>query len=74
MCFEKHAFNAWVEKPAFDHPLKSLMLTYYNPCIKIVFSKRKFNARSGKRMFYKTPVLHAVLDVRKRALMNVKLR
>ena len=24
--FEKHAFNAWVEKPAFYHPLKSLML------------------------------------------------
>ena len=39
MRFEKHAFNAWVEKPAFYHPLKSLMLTYYNPCIKIVFSR-----------------------------------
>ena len=37
MRFEKHAFNAWVEKPTFYHPLKSLMLTYYNPCIKIDF-------------------------------------
>ena len=37
MRFEKHAFNTGVEKPAFYHPLKSLMLTCYNPCIKIVF-------------------------------------
>ena len=37
MRFVKHALNTWVEKPAFYHPLKSLMLTYYNPCIKIVF-------------------------------------
>ena len=29
------------------------------------FSKRTFNARSGKRMFYKTPVLRTLLDVRK---------
>ena len=66
MRFEKHAFNAWVDKPAFYHPLKSLMLTYYNPCIKIVFfSKRMFKARSGKRMFYETPVLRTLLDVRK---------
>ena len=34
---EKHAFNAWYEKHAFYNPLKSLMLTYYNRCIKIVF-------------------------------------
>ena len=64
MRFEKHAFNALVEKPAFNHPLKSFMLTYYNPCIKIVFLERTFNARSGKRMFYKTPVLRTLLDVR----------
>ena len=37
MRFEKHTFNAWVEKHAFYHPLKRLMLTYYNPCIEIVF-------------------------------------
>ena len=37
MRFEKHAFNAWAEKHAFYHPLKSVMLTYYNPSIKIVF-------------------------------------
>ena len=39
MRFEKHAFNAWYEKHAFYHPLRSLMLAYYNPCIKIVFSR-----------------------------------
>ena len=60
--FGKYAFKAWYEKHAFNHPLKSLMLTYYSPCIKIVFSKRTFNAHFGKRMLYKTPVL---LDVRK---------
>ena len=65
MRFEKHAFNAWYEKHAFYHPLKSLMLTYNNQCIKQFFSKLTFNARSGKRMFYKTPVLHMLLDVRK---------
>ena len=27
--------------------------------------KRTFNARSDKRMSYKTPVLHTLLDVRK---------
>ena len=37
MRFEKHALNTWYEKYAFYHPLKSLMLTNYNPCIKIVF-------------------------------------
>ena len=65
MRFEKHVFNAWVEKPAFYHPLKSLMLTYNNPCIKIVFSKHMFYACSVKRMFYKTPVLHTLLVIRK---------
>ena len=65
MHFEKHAFNAWVEKPAFYHPLKSLMLTHYNPCIKIVFLENTFNARSVKRMFYKMPVLGTLLDIRK---------
>ena len=34
---KKHALNARVEKHAFYHPLKSLMLTYYNQCIKILF-------------------------------------
>ena len=66
MRFEKHVFNAWVEKPAFYHPLKNFMLTYYDPCIKIVFFKHTFNARPGKRMFYKTPVLRTLLDVRKK--------
>ena len=37
--FEKHALNAWYEKHAFYQSLKSLMLTFYNPCIKIVFLK-----------------------------------
>ena len=37
MRFEKHALNAWYEKHAFYHPLKSRMLTYYILCIKIVF-------------------------------------
>ena len=64
MHFEKHAFNAWYEKHAFYHPLSSLMLTYYNPCIKWFLSKRTFNARSGKRMFYKMHVLRTLLDVR----------
>ena len=63
MRFYKHAFNAWVEKPVFYHLFKSRMITNYNLGIKIVFSKRTFNARSGKRMFYKTPVLRMLLDV-----------
>ena len=58
-------FNAWYEKHAFYHPLKSLMLTYYNPYIKIGFLKRTFFARSGKRMFNKTHVLRMLLHVRK---------
>ena len=66
MRFEKYALNAWYEKRAFYHPLKSLMLTNYNPRIEIVFSsKRTFNARSGKRMFYKLHVSYTLLDVRK---------
>ena len=32
MRFEKHMFNAWYEKHAFYHPLKSLIITYYNLC------------------------------------------
>ena len=47
MRFEKHAFNAWYEEHAFYHPLKSLMITYYNPCIKIVFLETYF-----KRTFW----------------------
>ena len=39
MRFENHVFNAWYEKHVFYHPLESLMLTYYNPCIKKVFLK-----------------------------------
>ena len=46
------------------------MLTYYNPCVKIVFPENTFNASSGKRLFYKTPFLRTLLYVRKRALMN----
>ena len=65
MHFEKFTFNAWCERHAFYHSLKSLMLTYYNPCIKIVFSKRTFSEHSGKRMFYKMHVLRMLLDVRK---------
>ena len=65
MRFEKHAFNTWYEKHEFYHPMKSLMLTYYIPCIKIVFLKHTLNARSGKRMFYKTPILRTLLHVRK---------
>ena len=34
MRFEKYALNAWYENHAFYHSLKSLMLTYYNHCIK----------------------------------------
>ena len=52
MRFEKHALNAWVEKHAFYHPLKSLMLTYYNECIKIVFLETYV-----KRTFWLTYVL-----------------
>ena len=47
MRFEKHAFKAWYEKHAFYHPLKSLMITSYNPCIKIVFLETYF-----KRTFW----------------------
>ena len=47
MRFEKHALNAWYEKHAFYHPLKSLMLTYYILCNKIVFLKTHV-----KRMFW----------------------
>ena len=46
MRFEKSAFNACYEKHAIYHPLKSIMLSYYIPCIKIVFSKHV------KRMFW----------------------
>ena len=49
------------------------MLTYYNPCIKIIFSKRTFNARSGKRLFNKTHVLRTLLDVRKACVIESTL-
>ena len=52
MRYEKHAFNAWVEKHAFYHPLKSLMLTYYNPSIKIVFLQT--NVLQNARFTYVT--------------------
>ena len=46
------------------------MLTYYNTCIKIVFffSKRTFNAHSGKRMFNKMSVLSTLIGVRKKCV------
>ena len=80
---EHHTFNVfsyhtfwkiclWYEKHAFGHLLKSLMLTYYNRCIKIFFMKHTFNARPGKRIFYKTPVLRTLFDVRIYELMNVR--
>ena len=47
MCFEKHVLNTWYEKHAFYHPLKSLILTYNTPCIKIVFLETYV-----KRMFW----------------------
>ena len=51
---------------AFKHPLNSLILTNYNPCIELVFLETyTLNTRSGKRLFYKTPVLHTLLDVHK---------
>ena len=67
MCFERRTFNAWNEKHSFYHPSKSLILTHYNPYIKIklVISKRMFNSRSGKHMFYKTSVFRTLLDLRK---------
>ena len=50
----------------FYHPLNSLIVTNYNPCIKLVFLETyTFNARSGKRIFYKTPVLRTLLHVHK---------
>ena len=42
-------------------PEKPLQPMHYNS----FFWKRTFNARSGERMFYKTHVLHTLLDVRK---------
>ena len=71
--WQKHAFNAWVEKPAFYHPFKSLMLVYYNPCIKIVFSQ---NVRLMHVLvnvcFTKRPFYARYLTYVKRALMNVR--
>ena len=74
MRFEKHAFNSWYEKQAFYHPLKSLMITYYNTCFKIVFLETYVLVIII--MFYKTPDLHNLcyLTYVKRALMNVVLR
>ena len=49
----------------FTIPWKALCLHITTHAIKYFFSKRTFNACSGKRMFYKTPVLRTLLDVRK---------
>ena len=45
--------------------LKALCLHITTHALKYFFSKCTFNARSGKRMFNKTPVLRTLLDVRK---------
>ena len=47
MRFEKRAFNAWYEKHALHHPLKSLIITNYNPCIKLysTFNERTLTMR-----------------------------
>ena len=51
---------------AFYHPLNSLILTNNNPCIELAFLETyTFNKRSGKRIFYKTPVFRTLLDVHK---------
>ena len=64
MRFEKHAFNARVEKPAFY--LEKRYAYILQPMhLNGFFSTRTLNAHSGKRMFYKTPVLRTLLDVRK---------
>ena len=44
---------------------KALCLQIATNALKLFFSKRTFNARSGKCMFYKTPVLCMLLNVRK---------
>ena len=36
MRFAQRTFNTLFEKHAFNHPLKSIKFTYYNPCIKLV--------------------------------------
>ena len=57
---------------AFYHPLNSLILKNYNPCIELVFLETyTFNTRSGKRIFYKTPVLRPLLTYIKWALIGV---
>ena len=50
----------------FYRPLNSLILTNYNQCIESVFLETYIlNTRSGKCIFYKTPVLSTLLDVHK---------
>ena len=49
----------------FTIPWKALCLHITTHALKKFSSKRMFNARSGKRMFYKTPVLRILLNVRK---------
>ena len=63
MRLKKHAFNALYEKRAFYQPLKSFVVTHYNPCIEIVLLKRTFDACSGKRLLYKAPILCMLLNV-----------
>ena len=62
MCFEKRTFNAWNEKHSFYHPSISLILTHYNPYIKLVISKRMFNPRSTYVLQNVFCVKHALLD------------
>ena len=49
----------------FTIPWKALSLHITTHALKWFFSKRTFNARSGKRMFYETHVLGTLLHVRK---------
>ena len=49
----------------FTIPWNALCLHITTHALEKFFSKRTFNARSGKRMFNKTPVLCTLLDLRK---------
>ena len=49
----------------FSIPWKTVCLHITTHAIKLFFSKRTFNARSSKHMFYKTPILCMLLNVRK---------
>ena len=72
MRFEKHAFNAWYEKHAFYHPLKSLSLHITTHALNWLFSRNVclthilVNVCFTKRTFYVRYSTYV-----KRALMNV---